>query len=263
MKLSFRKAILVYILLPIIILFSAFAINNMLTIKHEALQRVENHMTDLVISYAGIFDGFLRPIESAAIINASLVEESEKLIEENIYKILELQVENNPIIYGAAIAFLPNQFSVDQQLFSPYVYRKNGQIIRMDIATQGYDYTDGTWAWWNNVIATGKAVWSEPYFDEGAGNMLMSTYAVPFFKDSKLWGVATVDIALNEISNHIHIPGIKGQDIMVLSSTGKIILHRDKKELGKSIFDLIEERSLDIQIIIGSDQKDELEETKA
>ncbi len=25
-------------------------------------------------------------------------------------------------------------------------------------------------------------VWSEPYFDEGAGNILMATYSVPFFQ---------------------------------------------------------------------------------
>lgn len=262
MKLSFRKAILIYTLVPIIVLFSVFAINNMYMIKREAIKRVENHMTDLAISYASIVDGFLRPIEGAAIINANLVEETDVLSEKNIYKLLGLQVENNPIIYGAAIAFMPNQFSSEKRLFAPYVYRKNGKLTRIDIAESGYDYTDGKREWWSQAVATGKAVWSEPYFDEGAGNILMSTYSVPFYKENKLWGVATADIALNKISDQIHIPGIKGQEILVLSSTGKVILHWDKNAIGKSIYNVIKEKFQAVLMLAGNDQKDKLNETK-
>ncbi|NOQ65070.1 MAG: SpoIIE family protein phosphatase [Methyloprofundus sp.] len=258
MKLSFRKAILIYTLVPIIILFSLFAINNMFMIKREALLRIENHMTDLAISYAGIFDGFLKPIEGAAIINASLIEESDVLTEDNIYRLLELQVENNPIIYGAAIAFMPHQFLSERRLFAPYVYRNNGKITRMDIAEQGYDYSDGDWGWWSRAVVTGKAVWSEPYFDKGAGNVLMSTYAVPFYKDNKLWGVATADIALNKISKQIHIPGVRNQEIMVLSSIGKIVLHHDEDEIGKLVDDLIEEKFQAALLITGTGQKERL-----
>ena len=232
-------------------------------IKREALQRIENHMTDLAISYSGIFDGFLKPIEGAAIINADLIEESDELIEEKIYKLLALQVENNPIIFGAAFAFMPNQFSSEQRLFAPYVYRKDGKITRMDIAEQGYDYTAGEWEWWNRAVETGKATWSEPYFDKGAGNVLMSTYAVPFYKDNQLWGVATADIALNRINNQIHIPGIKGQEIMVLSSTGKVVLHYDEDEIGKQVYDLIEEKFQAAVLITGVEHDEELVATKA
>lgn len=262
MKLSFRKAILIYTLLPIIILFSIFAVNNMMMIKREALQSIENHMSDLAISYAGIFDGFLKPIEGAAIINASLIEESDALTDKNIYKLLELQVENNPIIYGAAIAFIPHQFSPEVRLYAPYVYRKEGQLSHINIAEQGYDYTDGDWEWWTRVVETGQAAWSEPYFDKGAGNILMSTYAVPFYKDNKLWGVATADIALDRIDNQIHIPGVRGQEFVVLSSTGKVILHWDEDQVGQSIYDLIEEKFNATLLIAGSEHKQALSEVR-
>ena len=262
MRLSFRKAIFIYILLPIIILFSVFAINNIFLLKREALQNIANHMTDLAISYAGIFDGFLKPIEGAAKITASLVEESEALTEEKLYKLLALQVENNPIIYGAAIAFMPNQFSSDKRLFAAYAYRKNGEIIRMDIAKQGYDYTDGTWEWWSNTVNTGQAAWSEPYFDKGAGNILMSTYAVPFYKNNELIGVATADIALDKVDNQIYIPGIKGQEIMVLSTTGKIIVHENEDEIGKSVYEQIERKFQNALLITGIEKKEDFDATK-
>ena len=108
------------------------------------------------------------------------------------------------------------------------------------------------------TVATGKANWSEPYFDEGAGNKLMSTYAVPFYKDGKLWGVATADIALDRISKQIHIPGIKGQEIIVLSATGKIILHWDEDEIGKSVYDVIDEKFKSALLIGDNAQEEEL-----
>ena len=262
MKLSFRKAILIYTLIPIITLFSIFAIHNVIKIKHEAMDRVENHMTDLAISYADIFDGFLKPIEGAAKINASLVEDADELTEKNIYKLLELQVENNPIIYGVAIAFMPNQFSSRRRLFAPYVYQKNDKFVHIDIAKQGYDYTTGEWAWWSHTIETGNPGWSEPYFDKGAGNILMSTYAVPFYKDSKLWGIATADIALEKISNQIHIPGIKGMEITVLSSTGKIISNWDKDKIGKSVYEVIEKNFQAALSITGNERKEDFAKVK-
>ena len=230
--------------------------------KQEALQQIESHMSDLAVSYAGIFDGFLKPIEGAAKINASLVEEADVLLEKNIYKLLELQLENNPIIYGAAIAFMPDQFSSERRLFAPYVYQKHDKLVHLDIAEQGYDYTDGEWEWWSRAVETGKAVWSEPYFDEGAGNVLMSTYAVPFYKDNKLFGVATADILLDKIDSQIHIPGVRGEEVMVLSSTGKVILHWDEDEIGESVYDVIE-KSFQVALqFAGSKKKHELDEIR-
>lgn len=239
MRLSFRKALLIYTLIPIISIFIAFTIENLVTIKNDTQQLIEQHMIDLSVSYANIFDGFLRPIEGAAKTNADLVEIHQDVTEEDIYQLLELQVEHNPIIYGAAVAFTPRQFDENRRLVAPYVYRKNGKLKRMDIGESGYDYTDSEWEWWNDTIATGQARWTEPYFDEGAGNILMSTYSVPFYRDGNLWGVATVDISLHEISDKIQIPGVNGQDITVLSSSGLIILSPNREVIGKSIFDVV------------------------
>ncbi|MCK5189465.1 MAG: hypothetical protein KAR12_05370, partial [Methylococcales bacterium] len=212
--------------------------------------------------YAGIFDGFLKPIEGAAIISANLVEESAALTEKDIYKLLALQVENNPIIYGATIAFMPDQYSSERRLFAPYVYQKDDKFVHIDIAEQGYDYTTGEWEWWSRTIETGKAGWSEPYFDIGAGNIMMSTYAVPFYKDDKLWGVATADIALDRISNQIHIPGIRGQELTVLSSTGQIVLHWNKDEIGTSVYDLIEDKFQAALLVTGDEKKEYFDEIK-
>ena len=263
MKLSFRKAILIYTLIPIILIFSAFALNNLITIRKEIQQQVENHMIDLAISYAKIFDGFLKPIGGAAKTNARFMEENYALQEDEIYRLLELQLEINPNIFGAAIAFMPHQFDPKRKLFAPYVYRKHGKIVRIDIATRAYDYTDSDLEWWNTPVSTGKAKWTEPYFDEGAGNILMTTYSVPFYKNGKLWGVATADIPLHSVDNHIQIPGIKGHKFIVLSSTGKILLHPEEDAIGKSIYDLLDKKFQVALLIAGEQQRENLDVMKS
>ncbi len=261
-RLSFRKAMLIYTLIPIVLIFAVLSINNLVTTSNAAQQQIEQHMTDLAISYAGIFDAFLRPIESAAKINAILIEESELLTPERIYHLLELQVANNANIYGAAIAFAPGMFDSKQKLFAPYVYRKQGELKRIDIAASGYDYSDGNWEWWSVPTTTGQAGWTEPYFDEGGGNILMTTYSVPFFKNGKIWGVATVDIHLHEISDQINIPGVKSHEITVLSETGKIILFHDKSHIGYSVYDVIKERFENALMLAGDVDSERIAEVK-
>ena len=262
MKLSFRKAILLYTLIPIIVIFILFALENLHSVNLDTSQRIKQHMSDLAISYANIFDGFLLPIAGAAKTNAELMEIYPEINEDKIFSILELQVAQNPLIYGAAIAFMPHQYEKNRRLVAPYVYRKKGKLKRIDIGKSGYDYTDPEWDWWNNPVDTGKPGWTEPYFDEGAGNILMSTYAVPFYKNGKIWGVTTIDIPLHEISENIHIPGLESQETLVLSATGKIIVFPDKEEIGKSVYQVIEQKTKKAKQLLGDYAANELLEVK-
>ena len=66
--------------------------------------------------------------------------------------------------------------------------------------TTHQDYLDAVWYAPGKTSA--KPFWTPPYFDEGMGNVLMTTISVPFFRDGKFWGIATADIsteALNQV----------------------------------------------------------------
>ena len=78
------------------------------------------------------------------------------------------------------MAFAPSGFD-GREAFSPYVHRDGDSLIRLDIA-QAYDYlNDPSSEWWRAPVEGGRPVWTEPYFDEGAGDIMMSTYSVPIF----------------------------------------------------------------------------------
>ena len=67
-------------------------------------------------------------------------------------------------------------------------------------------------------------MWTEPYFDEGAGDTLMTTYAAPFFRNGAFQGVATVDIQLDALNDDA-IEQFGDRHFMLLGESGRIIGH--------------------------------------
>jgi sigma-B regulation protein RsbU (phosphoserine phosphatase) len=53
-------------------------------------------------------------------------------------------------------------------------------------------------AWLRLPIDSGYAIWTEPYFDSGGGEVWMRTRAVPVIVGSEIVAVATTDIEVEE-----------------------------------------------------------------
>jgi sigma-B regulation protein RsbU (phosphoserine phosphatase) len=114
-------------------------------------------------------------------------------------------VENNEDIFGATIALNPER--VDNPLgFAPYYYHKDGILTYVDLATEQYNYPGQ--AWYTDAVNAGKPAWVEPYDDEGGGEVLMTTFAVPVYRVDEqgarfLYAVITADIALEELHRYL------------------------------------------------------------
>lgn len=239
MKLSVRNAILLYTLIPITVIFIVFAVENIEQTRKDVHTHIENHMTDLAYSYASLFDRTLNPIASIAKTTADILHIDHKLKESEIYALLRRHVEQNNLIYGAWVAFAPFQFDRKRKLVAPYVHRNSlKDIVEEDFAV--YDYTDGQYEFWNKPVNKGKGVWTEPYFAK-IGNIMMSSFTVPIFRNDQLIGVAGIDIPLLKISENIHIPGVKQHNVTVLSKKGNILLFPKGQYIGESIFKVIED----------------------
>ena len=110
-----------------------------------------------------------------------------------VQKILEL---NHPII-GSAIAFEPNYFPQKGEHFSPYAYRTvNDSICTKQLGSSEYEYHYMDWYQIPKLLK--KSYWSEPYYDTGGGEQMMTTYSHPIYdKDGNLIAVLTADVSLN------------------------------------------------------------------
>jgi sigma-B regulation protein RsbU (phosphoserine phosphatase) len=138
-------------------------------------------------------------------------------------------VAASPTVFGSAAAFEPFAFAPRRRAFSPYCYREGEALRVKDLALSGYDYPSRDW--YRLPKDGGEPLWSEPYFDEGGGGVLMATYSVPVrADDGRLVGIATADVALawlERLMSGIRV-GRTGYAFLV-SRGGRIVTHPDPR----------------------------------
>ena len=242
MRLSIRWKLILSIGLPTLAIYAIVLTFNYVRLTQFARERLEAHMTRVAEHYAARFDGQFRSVAQVARSTARFIETHPNLTESELYRLLEQNISQSELIYGAAIAFEPEAFEPGRRLFSPYVHRVGGDLRRMDIGAEGYDYLDEQWQWYARPRATGRAGWSDAYFDEGAGDVLMCTFSVPFFRDGQVRGVATVDIHILELQQRLDIeadPELDEGQYAILSREGAFLSHPDRSMiLQQTVFDM-------------------------
>jgi len=160
--------------------------------------------------------------------------QNEGLKQNNITTILKSTLGQNQNLYGMAVAMQPD--IIYKKLFCPYYYKKYEQIFYANLATEKYDYLNQPW--YINVTKDKIAKWSEPYFDEGGGEILMATYSNPIFYKNKFAGVVTIDLSLEKLSkiiSSIHI--LKTGYAFLLSKEHTVLVHPDNNFIMKKYTD--------------------------
>jgi len=177
---TLQLKIMVYVVLPVF--FVLTLILSYSNWKNEQLisAKIKSQVTELSHQYARYIDVQLEKITQVATTTADILSTAH-FSEQNLYQLLQKNVSGNRFIYGAAIAFEPNIYS-NYRRFSPYVYRKDAGLDSINIANS-YDYL--SFEWYAAVRETHHSRWSEPYFDDGAGNAYMVTFSAPIKRDGQ------------------------------------------------------------------------------
>lgn len=187
--------------------------------------------------------------------NFSGIMESSGYSEEEIKKLLFEIIHNNPEIYGTAMAFEPYFHDAGKKYYAPYFYREADTINFKYIGDERYDYFSQDW--YQIPRELNRPMWSEPYYDEGAGNVIMSTYSVPIYTyhdgQQQFIGILTADISLDwlqEFMNSLKIYAT-GYGFMI-SSNGTIVTHPDKELImNETIFSIADSQGSPILRKIG------------
>lgn len=171
------------------------AIYSHILISKEAIKSAEN----TIHAYSAEIETLLTGVEST--IAGAAWGVSEYYSDTTLYYNFTHQlVEISHNIIGSAIAFRPNYYP-DKYYFSPYssLNSSTGLIETKQLGNKDYDYFN--MEWFAKPFNQKKNCWSEPYFDEGGADQLMSTFSYPIFdKDSNVLAIMTADIALDWVS---------------------------------------------------------------
>ena len=162
---------------------------------------------------------------------------------EGLLAILRSVIEEHPNVFGTTASFEPYAFDEKLYYYSPYYYRKDGKSIFVNLSAS-YDYFESDW--YDLPKQQNSPLWSEPYYDEGGGEILMSTYSVPIYKDidgkKEFIGIVTADISLTWLQDIISSIEIEESGYAFLVSRRGVLLTQfgDSVVMRDTIFDVAE-----------------------
>lgn len=120
---------------------------------------------------------------------------------DSLQRVCQRLVNDNPVVAGSTVALVPG-YLADRPLYAPYVYRSADSLLTVSLATPEYDYPSQEW--FVKPIETEGGYWSEPYVDEGGGEMFMTTFSLPVRNnEGEISAVITADISLDWLTELI------------------------------------------------------------
>ena len=164
---------------------------------------------------------------------------------DSLKRIPERLVQDNPVIAGSTMAIVPGYYK-KKLLLAPYCYRddRTGALHTVSLATEEYDYPSQEW--FTEPLRLQSDFWSEPYFDEGGGNILMTTYSLPIKdRSGNIAAILTADISLDWLETIVwnmetysnSVNKIVSRNGNLLVSTGEMPSAREKCQIYSATVD--------------------------
>jgi sigma-B regulation protein RsbU (phosphoserine phosphatase) len=221
---SLTTRLVLLLTLTIALTLTAITVADYLTSRDRILVAQEKKVEATVDAAVRDLEVRLSVLEETAHLLAEVIENG-NYSEAELQNLLREAVDERDDLFGAALALHPRFASNQAEGFAPYYFYRDSEIVHVNLA-QDYDYMLSSW--FRDPLSAGKAVWTEPYFDEGGGNVSMVTYSVPMFREvlgeQYLYGVVTADITLDELQYYLQRMelGERGFGFM-LSRSGKVM----------------------------------------
>ena len=223
---SFSARLTAYILavtaLLFIIAIFIVAFSSRQLIKEEASRGAENILKSTVRN----IEKTLASVESSTRSNVWVVQ-AHKDDPEYMYEITQNLIRSNALIVGSTVAFVPNYYASKGEYYAPYSYKEEGTtaIKSFQMGSEDYDYH--TMEWFQLPYLLNTAGWCEPYYDEGGGEQMMTTYSIPVTdEEGKVFAVITADISLKQLTQQVSATKPYPNSFTVLiSNNGSYITH--------------------------------------
>ena len=142
---------------------------------------------------------------------------------DSLFRVSQRLVQDNPVVIGSTVAMVPG-YNKRHPLLSPYVCRVEDGMVLKSLATEEYDYPSQEW--FVKPMELEKGYWSEPYVDEGGGEVLMTTYSYPVRdRNGRIAAILTADISLDWLTELVgNVKVYPNAFSMVVSRAGQIMV---------------------------------------
>lgn len=210
--------------------FLRMAANEM---REEAIEHAHTELSNTIHQIDAVLHSVEIAVENTAWIVPHFLDTPDSM-----YVIAERLLQNNEFIYGAAVAFEPDYYKSEGHYFSPYSYRDaDGTICSKQLGSDTYDYHYMDWYQIPKLL--NSPYWSEPYYDDGGGEMMMTTFSMPLYDgEGRLYAMLIADISLEWLTDLVG--GIQAFDKaynLMVSRNASYIVHPNRELiLNETIF---------------------------
>ena len=220
------------------------------TLRQEAELRAEAQLETTRYEIMDIIDQ-----AEAAVRNSVWIAQWCLNVPDSLHRVCQRIVADNPVVAGSTVALVPG-YRADRPLFSPYVYRDADDSLRiLSLATAEYDYPSQEW--FVRPLELGAGYWSEPYVDEGGGEMLMTTFSIPILDaKGKQAAVLTADISLEWLKELVgRMKVYPNAYCTIASREGHMMVSPPETEEAESLVfnTTVERNGWDISLVIPKD----------
>jgi class 3 adenylate cyclase/HAMP domain-containing protein len=237
--------LIILILASTAIIFLAAFTYNLVASKRAVMEQVGENARHLTLETAYRIETVLRGVGKVPD-NLAAVLEDYPYEQADLLRLMRTTVAANRDVFGVAVAFEPFAFNPRHYYFCPYCFREDGQVKITYLGSDSYRYF--YWDWYQIPKELQRAEWTEPYFDEGGGNIIMSTYSVPLYRREggtrKFVGVVTADLSLMWLKDLVSAVKIyQSGYAFLISHNGVFVTHPDAQWIMReSIFSIAEAR---------------------
>lgn len=205
-------------------------------VKREAVKSAENTLNGALSDIEVVLTEVKIPVENMAWVVKEHLDDPDYM-----FNITRQLVASNEYIIGSALAFEPGYYEEKGKYYAPYSFSEEGseEINSFQMGNDDYDYFSKEWYMF--PVLEGESYWCEPYFDEGGGNQMMTTYSLPILDDAgEVVAVLTSDISLSDLTDRIEaISPFENSYTMLIGHSGALLSYPDKsKLLNETIFGL-------------------------
>ena len=188
--------------IAVVAFFAAVSFFSVRSSRMMIVTQAEEAVKNLVKTTTGKIDRLMSDVETAVASQKWII--GEKLGDPDyMYKITRELVENSPYIVGSTVAFEPGYYRSKGHFYAPYTCQEtDGSLKCFQLGNENNDYF--TQSWYADALKARKAIWSEPYFDEGGAKIMMSTYSMPIWSSStNICAIFTADLSLEQLMDYV------------------------------------------------------------
>jgi len=176
------------------LIFSGFSFT-----EKTILTQINEEASELAGFYTKKFDILFDNSKNAADSISAAISSMNVISGKEVKRLIVKTLKNHPEVYGSTVSFSADATPLKE--FAPYYCWKKKELTYMSLTDAPYKYQEQDW--FTVPLKEGKGSWGKPYFDNGAGDILMVTYSSPIRHNGALIGVATADISLENLVERI------------------------------------------------------------